>query len=70
VSTVPPAWEISRASRRLHSHRADPRNVSSYSLEMATPCHEHEWRVWEVVKLPDDKVLIPGVISHATNVVE
>ena len=45
-------------------------NVSGYSLEMANPRHEHEWRVWETVKLPEDKVLIPGVISHATNVVE
>jgi 5-methyltetrahydropteroyltriglutamate--homocysteine methyltransferase len=45
-------------------------NVRGYSLEMANPRHEHEWRVWEDVKLPDDKVLLPGVISHATNVVE
>ena len=45
-------------------------SVSGYSLEMANPRHEHEWRVWETVKLPEDKVLIPGVISHATNVVE
>jgi 5-methyltetrahydropteroyltriglutamate--homocysteine methyltransferase len=45
-------------------------NVSCYSLEMANPRHEHEWRVWETVKLPDGKCLLPGVISHATNVVE
>ena len=45
-------------------------NVSGYSLEMANPRHEHEWRVWETVKLPGGKVLLPGVISHATNVVE
>jgi 5-methyltetrahydropteroyltriglutamate--homocysteine methyltransferase len=45
-------------------------NVRGYSLEMANPRHEHEWRVWETVKLPDGKVLLPGVISHATNVVE
>ena len=37
---------------------------------MANPRHEHEWRVWEDVKLPKGSVLIPGVISHATNVVE
>ena len=37
---------------------------------MANPRHEHEWRVWEDVKLPDGKMLVPGVISHATNVVE
>ena len=45
-------------------------NVGGYSLEMANPRHEHEWRVWETVKLPEGKVLLPGVISHATNVVE
>ena len=32
--------------------------------------HEHEWRVWQEVKLPDDRLLLPGVVSHATNVVE
>jgi 5-methyltetrahydropteroyltriglutamate--homocysteine methyltransferase len=44
--------------------------VGGYSLEMANPRHEHEWRVWERVKLPEGKTLLPGVISHATNVVE
>ena len=44
--------------------------VGAYLLEMANPRHEHEWRVWEDVKLPQDTVLIPGVISHATNIVE
>jgi 5-methyltetrahydropteroyltriglutamate--homocysteine methyltransferase len=44
--------------------------VGGYSLEQANPRHEHEWRVWEDVALPDGKVLVPGVISHATNVVE
>ena len=44
--------------------------TGGYLLEMANPRHEHEWRVWEQVKLPQGKVLIPGVISHATNVVE
>ena len=39
-------------------------------IEGANPRHEHEWRVWESVKLPPGKVLIPGVISHATNIVE
>jgi 5-methyltetrahydropteroyltriglutamate--homocysteine methyltransferase len=41
-----------------------------YSIEMANPRHEHEWRVFEEVKLPEGKVLMPGVISHCTNVVE
>jgi 5-methyltetrahydropteroyltriglutamate--homocysteine methyltransferase len=44
--------------------------VGAYALEQANPRHEHEWRVWERVRLPDGRKLIPGVISHATNVVE
>jgi 5-methyltetrahydropteroyltriglutamate--homocysteine methyltransferase len=44
--------------------------VGAFVLEGANPRHEHEWRVWETAKLPEGKVLIPGVISHATNVVE
>ncbi|MPZ57635.1 MAG: hypothetical protein GEU91_14270 [Rhizobiales bacterium] len=44
--------------------------VGAFVLEGANPRHEHEWRVWESVNLPDGVVLIPGVISHATNVVE
>jgi 5-methyltetrahydropteroyltriglutamate--homocysteine methyltransferase len=44
--------------------------VGAYVIEGANPRHEHEWKVWQDVKLPDGKLLIPGVISHATNVVE
>ena len=44
--------------------------VGAYVIEGANPRHEHEWRVWETAKLPSDRLLIPGVISHATNVVE
>jgi 5-methyltetrahydropteroyltriglutamate--homocysteine methyltransferase len=44
--------------------------VGALVIEGANPRHEHEWRVWESAKLTDGKVLIPGVISHATNVVE
>ncbi len=44
--------------------------VGHYSFEAANPRHAHEWRVWETAKLPPGKVLIPGVISHATNIVE
>jgi len=44
--------------------------VGAYVIEGANPRHEHEWKVWQDVKLPEGKVLIPGVISHATNVVE
>jgi 5-methyltetrahydropteroyltriglutamate--homocysteine methyltransferase len=44
--------------------------AGTYLIEGANPRHEHEWRVWESVKLPAGKLLAPGVISHATNVVE
>ena len=45
-------------------------DVGGYAIEMANPRHDHEWRVWEDLPLPDGKVLIPGVIAHTTNVVE
>jgi 5-methyltetrahydropteroyltriglutamate--homocysteine methyltransferase len=44
--------------------------AGAYLIEAANARHEHEWRVWEQVKLPEGKILIPGVVSHATNVVE
>jgi 5-methyltetrahydropteroyltriglutamate--homocysteine methyltransferase len=44
--------------------------AQAYSIEAATPRHAHEWRIWDDVKLPDGKVLIPGVIAHTTAVVE
>lgn len=45
-------------------------NAGAYSFEAANPAHEHEWPVWKTAGLPDGKVLIPGVISHSTNLVE
>jgi len=45
-------------------------NVGAFLIEGANPRHEHEWKVWRDVKLPEGKILIPGVISHATNIVE
>jgi 5-methyltetrahydropteroyltriglutamate--homocysteine methyltransferase len=45
-------------------------NVHAYSFEAGNVRHEHEWKVWQEVKLPDDKLILPGVVSHATNVVE
>ena len=45
-------------------------NAGAYSFEAGNVRHEHEWKVWQDVKLPDDKLIIPGVVSHATNVVE
>lgn len=44
--------------------------AGAYLIEAANPRHEHEWRVWKDVKLPEGKVLAPGVVSHGTNVVE
>jgi len=42
----------------------------AYSFEAGNVRHEHEWKVWQDVKLPDSKLILPGVVSHATNVVE
>jgi len=44
--------------------------ASVYSFEAANPRHQHEWRVWQEVKLPAGKSLMPGVIGHATDIVE
>jgi 5-methyltetrahydropteroyltriglutamate--homocysteine methyltransferase len=44
--------------------------AGAYSLEAANPRHEHEWRVWQKVKLPPGKILIPGVITHHVITVE
>jgi 5-methyltetrahydropteroyltriglutamate--homocysteine methyltransferase len=45
-------------------------NAQAYSVEAGNVRHAHEWRVWEDVKLPDGKILVPGVVSHATDLVE
>jgi 5-methyltetrahydropteroyltriglutamate--homocysteine methyltransferase len=45
-------------------------NAGAYSFEAGNVRHEHEWSVWKDLKLPDDKLILPGVVSHATNVVE
>jgi 5-methyltetrahydropteroyltriglutamate--homocysteine methyltransferase len=45
-------------------------NAGTYSFEAANARHEHEWTLWHDVKLPDSKLIIPGVVSHATNVIE
>jgi 5-methyltetrahydropteroyltriglutamate--homocysteine methyltransferase len=45
-------------------------NAQAYSFEAGNVRHEHEWTVWEEVKLPDGKIIMPGIVSHATNVVE
>ena len=45
-------------------------NADYYSFEMANPRHDHEWRVWERIRLPEGKVLLPGCITHASVIVE
>ncbi len=62
-----------------HDHDIDLRKIVNiilriqarfFSLEAANPRHEHEWRIWQAIPLPDDKVLMPGVIDTSTNYVE
>ncbi len=45
-------------------------SAGGFSFEAGNVRHEHEWKVWQEVKLPDGKLILPGVVSHATNVVE
>ena len=44
--------------------------AGAYSFEAANPRHEHEWEDWQRIKIPDDKILIPGVITQSTVLVE
>jgi 5-methyltetrahydropteroyltriglutamate--homocysteine methyltransferase len=45
-------------------------HAAAYLIEAANPRHEHEWQVWQETKLPDDKLLVPGVVSHCIHLVE
>jgi 5-methyltetrahydropteroyltriglutamate--homocysteine methyltransferase len=45
-------------------------NAGAYSFEAANPRHEHEYHIWETARLPEGKVIMPGVITHSTNIVE
>jgi 5-methyltetrahydropteroyltriglutamate--homocysteine methyltransferase len=45
-------------------------NAGAYSFEVANPRHQHEWTIWEDIKLPEGKILIPGFLGHANNYVE
>lgn len=45
-------------------------HAGAYVFEAANPRHEHEWELWRETKLPDDKILIPGVVSHCIHLVE
>jgi 5-methyltetrahydropteroyltriglutamate--homocysteine methyltransferase len=44
--------------------------AAAYLIEAANPRHEHEWQIWQEVKLPPDKILVPGVVSHCIHLVE
>ncbi len=44
--------------------------AAAYLIEAANPRHEHEWQLWQEVTLPDDKTLVPGVVSHCIHLVE
>ncbi len=44
--------------------------AQAYSVEAANPRHEHEWTVWQTTKLPDGKILIPGVVGHSSDFIE
>jgi 5-methyltetrahydropteroyltriglutamate--homocysteine methyltransferase len=45
-------------------------DATAYAIEASNPRHRHEWRVWEDVKLPEGKTLVPGVVGHYTDLVE
>jgi len=45
-------------------------NADAYSFEAANVRHEHEWKLWKDIKLPAGKVIMPGVVTHSTNVIE
>jgi 5-methyltetrahydropteroyltriglutamate--homocysteine methyltransferase len=45
-------------------------DVQAFAFEASNPRHEHEWQLWRDVKLPEGRLLIPGVVGHATNIVE
>jgi len=45
-------------------------SAGAYSIEASNPCHQHEWRVWEDVKLPPGKILVPGVVGHYGDFIE
>jgi 5-methyltetrahydropteroyltriglutamate--homocysteine methyltransferase len=44
--------------------------AGAYSIEASNPCHDHEWRVWQETKLPEKKILIPGVVGHYSDFIE
>jgi 5-methyltetrahydropteroyltriglutamate--homocysteine methyltransferase len=67
INEGPRIFEASLAEVIAHVLKV---NAGSYSFEAANPRHEHEYHLFEQVKLPDGKVICPGVITHASNIVE
>ena len=61
---------LRRAARRHHRHRVPRRGPRAIAFEAANPRHAHEWKLFETVKLPEGKVLIPGVIESKSNFIE
>ncbi len=45
-------------------------HAGAHSFEVANPRHQHEWRIWEDIELPEDRILMPGLLGHANNYVE
>ena len=67
--------QLARAARRRRAARGDlplmlKVHAGAYSIEAANVRHEHEWRLWQSVKLPPGKILIPGVVTHHTTSIE
>src|SRR3954454_7197871 len=67
INEGPRLYEASLAQITPYMFRI---NAGSYSFEAANPRHEHEYHVFETVKVPDGKVICPGMITHASNIVE
>jgi len=61
---------IHDAQLRDYIHLLFKINAGAYSFEGINPRHQHDWHVFEDVKLPEGKAIIPGMVSHASNIVE
>ena len=71
----PVLGQLARAAHprsAVRAHRRPDAQVKAqcYSFEAANVRHEHEWKLWKDVKLPDGKMILPGVVSHSTNLIE
>ena len=54
----------------LRMDNLDKFRAGAYSIEASNPCHEHEWRIWQEVKFPEEKIYIPGVVGHYSDFIE